>query len=231
MTTIAERLASLQASSKTGSFIPGRGPDPTGACYVPRTASSREPPTPTPTQVDSEEGGAISERRAALEAAANRPAELSPREEVAHNSSISGFRPDYGRTDSILVETKNFTRDGAGLPLMSGWIKKNGKGLKAKVFTPFWCTLHAETCALAFYVDERAEQPKLVMRLDSSASIQQHGDFLVLRTAAEDVMDVVGISTKRVVETRMQADTSEEATIWARKIEEAASAASTIGTT
>lgn len=216
MASIKERLAALQKASGGGAFVPSRGPDPTWAGYEPGTAAPRRSVEALPVEV--QEGGAITERRAALTAAANRSAEAGPREQVVKDASISGFRPAYGSTAS--AEPEEAPPEDFGAPVAAGWLRKNGKGLKAKVYTPLWCALHSEPPLLAFYADERASRPKLVLRVTKRSAVRAEGEFLVLHTDAEDLADVVGLVTKRVVETRLQGGTAEEAAGWATRIEE-----------
>lgn len=185
---------------------------------MPNTAAPRRSVEALP--VDAEEGGAIAARRAALEAAANRQAAVAPREEVVKDASISGFRPSYGSAAS--AELEEATLEEYGTPVAASWLSKNGKGLKSKVYTPFWCALHSEPPLLAFYADEHASRPKLVLNLTRRSAVRAEGEFLILHTDAEDVADMVGLVTKRVVETRLQGETAEDAAGWVTKIEQVA---------
>jgi len=217
MSSIKERMAALELASKNGSFCPGRGPDPTGAGYVPGTPPRRK--TDATPDVDAEEGGGVKERQAALDAAYKKPIASPCREAVVTSSTLTnGFRPAYGSASTTPVAALP-TAPLFGPPIASGWLKKSGKGLKAKVYTPHFCTLHADPAALACYIDETSAAPRLVLELRRGATFRCDGSLIVLHTQAEDVEGVVGITTRRVLETRLEADSAEEAISWVNKLE------------
>mmetsp|Transcript_5990 Transcript_5990/g.19271 ORF Transcript_5990/g.19271 Transcript_5990/m.19271 type:complete len:203 (+) Transcript_5990:43-651(+) len=201
--SIKERLAALQLAG-AGEFVPSMSVNPTAT-------------------------------RTRAESGETAPLDVTFERADVTSQAATGFKPKYGRSlaerDVPEMERKE---DGSpisrGTSLLSGRLLKAGKGLKKNVFVQVWAVLRDEPPALTFYADEKeARTIGAPLQLDKLVDdwIRVDGKRLVLTTPAEALsrMDVAaaGIAVSRSVETRVEAESEEEAERWVDVLKRAGS--------
>jgi len=145
-------------------------------------------------------------------APSNGPAKLG---EVETEAVVSGFKPSYTASEEPAPASEEEAPKGTVLSV--GWLKKTGKGLKAKVFEGCFVTLRSDPL-LAFHTDETQSTEKGFPLDLTGGTVKREEDMVVVGTPAEAV---VGVSAKRINVLKLQAETPEEAEAWVAKIDAA----------
>lgn len=133
--------------------------------------------------------------------------------EVDTSTSVVGFKPEYGASDHPAPPAQGAPQ---GSVLAAGWLKKTGKGLKAKVFEQCWVSLLDEP-ALQFHSDEKKQAQKGAALPLAGGNVRRVEDVVVVHTPVEAVVG----SGSRVNELKLQAETPVEADQWVLRIEAA----------
>lgn len=148
-------------------------------------------------------------------APSNGPAKLG---EVETGAVVSGFKPKYTASEEPAPAEEEAPQ---GTVVSVGWLKKTGKGLKAKVFESCYVTLRSASL-LAFHTDETQSTEKGFPLDLTGGAVKREDDMIVVSTPAQEV---VGVSSKRINVLKLQAETPAEAEAWVVKIDAALSSA------
>ncbi len=137
--------------------------------------------------------------------------------EVEEAANVSGFKPQYGTVEETApTEPADESCGGGGEVLAAGWLKKSGKGLKAKVFEPRWVVLSSDP-ALAFFEDETLKVAKGDPLNLAGGTVKRENEFVSVSIPEE----IQTSTQKRFQLTKLQADTEPEADSWVARIEAA----------
>ena len=136
---------------------------------------------------------------------------------VEKEAVVSGFKPEYAASEEPDAKGEEAAPAAEGAVLAAGWLKKTGKGLKAKVFESCWVTLRDEPL-LAFHQDESLKAEKGGALSLVGGTVKREEDIVVVSTPAEAV---VGVTAKRVNVLKLQAEGATEADLWVARIEAA----------
>ena len=135
--------------------------------------------------------------------------------EVEAEGVVAGFKPQYAASgEGSSVKERS---EGEGSVLASGWLKKTGKGLKAKVFEPCFVTLVSDPMLL-FHADEKQTTEKGFPLELTGATARREDETVVVTTPAEAV---AGMASKRLNQLKLQAETPLDADLWVSRIEAA----------